>query len=100
MIERLKVKIDPKIIDHCKKQIDKHPEYVFPNKIRNGGYSNPRKALGRISSLANFNEDISPHDLRRTFATYCKELGYSLDDTGKLLNHANRSVTDSNVQRE
>ena len=83
-----------------KKQIDKHPVHVFPNKIRNGGYSNPRKALGRISSLANFNEDISPHDLRRTFATYCKELGYSISDTGKLLNHANRNVTENYVQRE
>ena len=29
----------------------------------------------------------------------CKELGISLDDSGKLLNHANRSVTDSYVNR-
>jgi hypothetical protein len=37
--------------------------------------------------------------LRRTFATICKELDISLDDSGKLLNHANRNVTDSYVSR-
>ena len=53
----------------------------------------------RISSLANFEVDISPHDLRRTFSTYCKELGFKLDDIGKLLNHVNRNTTDSYVSR-
>ena len=77
----------------------KHQVYVFPSKTRTGGFADPRKALSKISQLGNFEEDISPHDLRRSFATYCKELGFTLDDTGKLLNHANRNVTDSYVNR-
>lgn len=80
-------------------QLNAHPKWVFPNKGRSGGFADPRKALFRISSLANFDNDIAPHDLRRTFSTYCKELGFQLDDIGKLLNHANRTVTDSYVSR-
>ena len=80
-------------------QLNAHSKWVFPNRERTGGFADPRKAMFRISSLANFEEDISPHDLRRTFSTYCKELGFKLDDIGKLLNHANRNTTDSYVSR-
>ena len=80
-------------------QLNAHPKWVFPNKGGTTGFADPRKALSKISSLANFEEDITPHDLRRTFSTYCKELGFELDDIGKLLNHANRNTTDSYVQR-
>ena len=77
-----------------KKQIDKHPVHVFPNKIRNGGYSNPRKALGKISSLANFNEDISPHDLRRTFGYNLIRQGRPIYEVSKLLGHSSVTTTE------
>ena len=70
--------------------------HVFPNRKGNGGINDPRKALAKISDYANLSYK-SPHAMRHTFSTYCSELGYELDDIGRLLNHAKRNITDSYV---
>ena len=74
-------------------------EYVFLGRGRSKHIVEPKRALKKISEKAQLTHSLSSHALRRTFATLCKELGISLDDSGKLLNHANRSVTDSYVNR-
>ena len=70
--------------------------YVFPQ------YGNPQKpatmnrVCERISKLSGI--EFSAHDLRRTTATALKELGYSIEDIGRILNHSRTSITDEYVQ--
>lgn len=82
----------------------RHPVYIFPAKSsRRGsdrGYINDtRKAFLKIQKLAGFEETITPHDIRRTFSTLCNEMGLATAEVGKLLNHANASVTEGYIQR-
>jgi integrase len=70
--------------------------YVFPQ------LSNPKKpatmnrVCQRISKLSGI--DFTAHDLRRTTATALKELGYSIEDIGRILNHSRTSITDEYIQ--
>ena len=70
--------------------------YVFPQ------YRNPKKpatmnrVCERISKLSGI--EFSAHDLRRTTATALKELGYSIEDIGRILNHSRTSITDEYIQ--
>ena len=80
--------------DNCKQS-----EFVFAGRGEKEHIVEPKRAFQKIASKAQLTHSLSSHALRRTFATICKELGISLDDSGKLLNHANRSVTDSYVTR-
>lgn len=70
--------------------------YVFPQ------HNNPKKpatmtrVYERISRLSGI--DFTAHDLRRTTATALKELGYSIEDIGRILNHSRTSITDEYVQ--
>jgi integrase len=50
----------------------------------------------RISKLSGI--DFTAHDLRRTTATALKELGYSIEDIGRILNHSRTSITDEYIQ--
>jgi integrase len=82
----------------------RHPVYIFPAKSsRRGsdrGYINDtRKAFLKIQKFAGFEETITPHDIRRTFSTLCNEIGLATAEVGKLLNHANASVTEGYIQR-
>ena len=71
-------------------------QFVFPQQ------SNPKKAATmnrvceRISRLSGI--VFTAHDLRRTTATSLKELGYSIEDIGRILNHSRTSITDEYVQ--
>ena len=47
----------------------------------------------------NFDFALTSHDLRRTFATICDELGIAVTDIAKLLNHSKREVTDNYIVR-
>ena len=88
---------------------DKHREFVFPREIntrwnkaekfKGGGLSDIRKPLAKICELANFDLALTSHDLRRTFATICDELGIAVTDIAKLLNHSKREVTDNYIIR-
>jgi integrase len=77
----------------------KKSDYVFPGTGKKGHIVEPKRAFKKIAEKAELSHNLNSHALRRTFATICKELDISLDDSGKLLNHANRNVTDSYVIR-
>ena len=72
-------------------------KWVFPNSTKTGGFYYPDKALKKISNFADVGYVINAHALRHTFATYCAELNYNLEDTGRLLNHSKRDITDNYV---
>ena len=74
-------------------------DYVFASSSRRGYIQEPKRAFKKIADKAKLSHNLNSHAMRRTFATICKELDISLDDSGKLLNHANRNVTDSYVSR-
>jgi len=88
---------------------DRHHEFVFPREINTrwksrerfigGGLTDIRKPLAKICELGNFDYVLTAHDLRRTFATICNELGIAVTDIAKLLNHAKREVTDNYIVR-
>jgi integrase len=82
-----------------RKENTKTSEYIFPGRGKTKHIVEPKRAFKKISEKAKLTYSLGPHALRRTFATLCKEAGISLDDSGRLLNHANRSVTDSYVIR-
>ena len=65
--------------------------------------ASPRKVGQPVGTLAKANqrlrkaaelEDFTPHDLRRTAATYMAELDVEPHIIGRVLNHKDRSVTD------
>lgn len=73
-------------------------DYVFPNP--SGGYirnvRRPLKAIAAISNLA-----VTPHDLRRTFATYLDMLGTPFGVIKQLMNHASSSdITHRYIQKQ
>ena len=76
-------------------------KYVFHNrnKQKDGHVTDPRKALAAISKEANLGFGITAHDLRRTFATASKELGFSNEDTAILLNHVKKNQTEKYISR-
>jgi len=83
---------------------NRNPIYVFPAKSsprgsERGYINDTRKAFLKIQKLAEFDQTITPHDLRRTFSTICDEMGLATVEVGKLLNHAQREVTEGYIQR-
>ena len=74
----------------------KHKTYVFPNKYGSGPIVDIRRTLEKINTKAGIGH-ITPHDLRRTFATMTRELGMTIQDTAILLNHAKRDVTEGYI---
>ena len=77
---------------------NKVSDYVFPNAYNTGRIIDSRRALTKISRQSNIGA-VTPHDLRRTFATYTKELGLDIADTNILMNHSGRLITENYVQR-
>lgn len=77
-------------------QLSTVSDYVFPQ------HSNPTKpatmnrVCERMAKLSGIN--FTAHDLRRTTATALSELGYSIEDIGRILNHSRKSVTDLYIQ--
>ena len=71
--------------------------YVFPNPAE-GYIRNFRRPLERIAKLSGIT--ISPHDLRRTYATYLDAVGAPFGVIKQLLNHASSGdVTERYIQR-
>lgn len=76
--------------------------YVFPSSVTNGQFKGMGKCWERIRERANLavpNEaDLTLHDLRRGFRTYCAELGFD-DSTGNtLLGHGLGKVQSAYIQ--
>lgn len=71
-------------------------DYVFPQLGNPKKPATMNRVCQRIAKLSNI--PFTAHDLRRTTATALKELGYSIEDIGRILNHSRTSVTDEYVQ--
>jgi integrase len=70
--------------------------YVFPQKTNPKKPATMNRVCQRISRLCNI--EFTAHDLRRTTATALNELGYSIEDIGRILNHRRTSITDEYIQ--
>ena len=71
-------------------------EYVFPQHSNSNKPATMNRVCERIAKLSGI--DFTAHDLRRTTATALSELGYSIEDIGRILNHSRKSVTDQYIQ--
>ena len=83
---------------------NKHPIYVFPASTNPRGKSreyikDPRRSFEKIEKYCDLPYKIGSHAMRRTFSTLCDELGIIETDVNKLLNQAERSVTEGYIQR-
>jgi len=70
--------------------------FVFPQQSDYNKPATMNRVCERVSKLSGI--DFTPHDLRRTTATALSELGYSIEDIGRILNHSRRSITDEYIQ--
>jgi len=92
-------------------QPDRHKDWVFPNRQGTGPIVDARKALQKISHYeedetgfafdlhddAGRHIEITPHDLRRTVATYAYEAGKTEEQLARVLAHRTPSVTQGYV---
>jgi integrase len=70
--------------------------FVFPQQGNPKKSATMNRVCERISRLSGI--DFTAHDLRRTTATALRELGYSIEDIGRILNHSRSSITDEYIQ--
>lgn len=77
-------------------QLSAVSDYVFPQRSNPNKPATMNRVCERIARLARI--DFTAHDLRRTTATVLNELGYSIDDIGRILNHSRKSVTEQYIQ--
>ncbi len=78
------------ILEKRKKAAEKGEKFVFPAKGKREHLYDLRRPLERMLEAAEIEERVTPHDLRRTWATYC---GETRNDPGPLLGHAPQGVT-------
>jgi integrase len=72
---------------------NRHDKWVFPNKYGNNPISRVSKTNEKIIKSAHLSYGISPHDFRRTFATFLRSYGISEEDVAIHLNHTRTNVT-------
>lgn len=77
-------------------QLSKVSEFVFPQLSNPNKPATMNRVCERIARMSGI--DFTAHDLRRTTATALSELGYSIEDIGRILNHSRKSVTDQYIQ--
>lgn len=70
--------------------------YVFPQRANLSKPATMNRVYERLSRMSGI--DFTPHDLRRTAATALKELSYSIEDIGRILNHRKTNVTEHYIQ--
>jgi len=71
-------------------------EYVFPqfgNHLKPSTMNRVPERVARLSGIS-----FTPHDLRRTAATILSELGHSVEQIGRILNHSGKTVTEQYIQ--
>lgn len=69
----------------------RNPRWVFPNRDGSGS-TDLKKQIAGLFDAAGL-ADARSHDLRRTFASFAADEGYSDATIGELLGHARRGVT-------
>lgn len=72
-------------------------KYVFPARGNGNLPASMSRTFERVCRETGFN--FTPHDLRRTFATVASELGIDIYRIAATLNHRQRGVTASYVQK-
>jgi len=99
LLAELKAKTDTTALN------DPAREWVFPNITGNGSAdldhrmeaiyvaAGLRKPAGTPKSAERDQDNVRPHDLRRTFTTIAAELGYSDATIDEMTAHARRGVT-------
>ena len=75
-----------------KDNIKSKDNWVFPNAYDTGRLIETKATLIKLSRLSGL-ERLTNHDLRRTFVTYSRELGMDLADSGMLVNHSGKNIT-------
>lgn len=80
------------LLDRLSKRVD-GCEYLFPNALGSAAIGDIRKSLKRILSLAEIDDPVALHDLRRTFTAINQQLGLESCQIKALLNHVDNSVT-------
>lgn len=80
------------LLERLSKRVD-GCEYVFPNASGSAAIGDIRKSLKRILSLAEIEDPVALHDLRRTFTAINQQLGLESYQIKALLNHVDNSVT-------
>jgi integrase len=76
---------------------DADKRFVFHNR-KSTHLGDIRKGLAKIISACGFH--FTPHDLRRTFASRARALGYDVAMVGTLLHHKKRDVTEGYIVYE
>ena len=71
-------------------------ELVFPQRNDPSKPATMNRVTERISKLSGI--EFTAHDLRRTAATALNELGFSVEDIGRILNHSKKTVTEEYIQ--
>ena len=75
-----------------KDNVKSKDNWVFPNAYDTGRLIETKATLIKLSRLSGL-ERLTNHDLRRTFVTYSRELGMDLADSGMLVNHSGKNIT-------
>ena len=84
------------LLKRRKHQQTEPTQFVFPQHANPKRPATMNRVCARISKLSGI--AFTAHDLRRTTATALKELGYSIEDIGRILNHSRTSITDEYIQ--
>ena len=85
------------LIDQLSKRL-KVGEYIFLSECGTRYVDNLRRPLERLQQLSGIR--VTPHDLRRTFATYMDLLGAPFGAIKQMLNHvSNSDITAQYIQR-
>lgn len=71
-------------------------EFVFPQRNALNKPATMNRVPERIARMSG--TPFTAHDLRRTTATSLSELGYSVEDIGRILNHSKKTVTERYIQ--
>lgn len=79
------------------RQVDEHDQpvpWVFPASRGDGPAVGITKAFDRVRKLAGFDNDVTLHVLRHSFASAAVAAGGSLFLVGKVLGHSNAATTE------
>ncbi len=99
--EAITIPVNPWLLDQLRKKREEclHDIYVFQHPAARQGYlTNLNGSVARICKASGV--DFTPHDLRRSFATYLDTVGTPFGVIKQLLNHKTSSdVTERYIQR-
>ena len=81
------------ILRQRRKDVEADQRYVFASSSVRGHLYDIRLGLNRVLDRAKITEKVTPHDLRRTTATWMLGEGADIEIVARLLSHATFGVT-------